>query len=521
MRRALYLVGGIALVVVLVIGLTQAGKDSGQTQELPPFDLKAAQQKLAQAPAPLNGLYAQANQLLPGGKKAFDRRVAELKGHPVVVNKWASWCVPCQAEFPIIESVAAKRGTQVAFLGINGRDVDTAADKFLAKRPLPFPSYTDPKDIIATDRRIAVGYPTTLFLDRDGKQAFIHAGTYRSEAQLDARHRPLPRLMPQVRVDPLTGLKTIIAGARARRPGGGFDVPPETPIDPETDPFLEGHEDQTPPELYAVRPNGGAPDTPGWTVRVVPNLYPALEPDAEEPERTAHPELFTAQAATGSHEVIVNAPEPVSVLADLSTEQVKAAVDVVAGAAARARGRPLPPPDRQRAPRGRRVAAAHARAALRARLRARRRRPRARALRRLRRAHDGRQPARRPRAGGGAPARADRGDRRRGRADGPVRRRVPFHLLLAPRRARARFEDDGPTGAALLHDALRRLRARLGASPPLNLWVRTAPRGAEHFCWWIEILPRLTAPRRARARHRREPLHAGARAGGGRAARTL
>ena len=57
---------------------------------------------------------------------------------------------------------------------------------------------------------------------------------------------------------------------------------------------------------------------------------------------------------------------------------------------------------------------------------------------------------------------------------------------------RARFEDDGPTGAALLHDALRRLRRRLGASPPLNLWVRTAPRGAEHFCWRIDIVPRLT-----------------------------
>ena len=55
------------------------------------------------------------------------------------------------------------------------------------------------------------------------------------------------------------------------------------PIDPGDDPFLEGHEDQTPPEVYAVRPGGGAPDTPGWTVRVVPNLYPALVPGAPSP----------------------------------------------------------------------------------------------------------------------------------------------------------------------------------------------------------------------------------------------
>ena len=74
----------------------------------------------------------------------------------------------------------------------------------------------------------------------------------------------------------------------------------------------------------------------------------------------------------------------------------------------------------------------------------------------------------------------------------PYASRVPFHLILAPRRTRARFEDEGPSGAALLHDALRRLKARLGASPPLNLWVRTAPSGAEHFCWRIEIQPRLT-----------------------------
>jgi UDPglucose--hexose-1-phosphate uridylyltransferase len=70
--------------------------------------------------------------------------------------------------------------------------------------------------------------------------------------------------------------------------------------------------------------------------------------------------------------------------------------------------------------------------------------------------------------------------------------RVPYQLMIAPRAPRARFEDDGPTGAALLHDALGRLARRLGASPPLNLWVRTAPSGADEFCWRIDILPRLT-----------------------------
>ena len=98
-----------------------------------------------------------------------------------------------------------------------------------------------------------------------------------------------PRL-PEVRIDPLTGLRAIVAGDRAHRPGGGLPAPPAQPLDPETDPFAEGHEDRTPPEVYAVRPNGGGPDTPGWTVRVVPNLYPALSEDSRarpSPRRTA------------------------------------------------------------------------------------------------------------------------------------------------------------------------------------------------------------------------------------------
>jgi UDPglucose--hexose-1-phosphate uridylyltransferase len=74
----------------------------------------------------------------------------------------------------------------------------------------------------------------------------------------------------------------------------------------------------------------------------------------------------------------------------------------------------------------------------------------------------------------------------------PYGSRLPFQLMLAPRRPRARFEEDGPSGAALLHDGLRRLARHLGSSPPLNLWVRTAPRGAEHFSWRIDVLPRLT-----------------------------
>jgi UDPglucose--hexose-1-phosphate uridylyltransferase len=298
--------------------------------------------------------------------------------------------------------------------------------------------------------------------------------------------------VPELRVDPLTGLKSIIAADRGERPGGGFDLQADPPLDPATDPFLEGHEDQTPPERFALRPRGGAADTPGWTVRAVPNSYPALEPDGEDPERHANPDLFTALAAAGEHEVIVNAPEPLTALVELGPERLGQAVDVWrermrahAGSACR----------HLAVNEGREGGAslAHTHAQLYAMdfvpaaIARERERFGAYAVRTM---------------GGNLLADLVQEEvRQRVRVVAidaeavlmaPYASRVPFHLMIAPRRPRALFEDDGPTGAALLYDALRRLRARLGASPPLNLWIRTAPSGADHFCWRIEIQPRLT-----------------------------
>ena len=73
----------------------------------------------------------------------------------------------------------------------------------------------------------------------------------------------------------------------------------------------------------------------------------------------------------------------------------------------------------------------------------------------------------------------------------PWASRSPFELRVIPRRPAPRFEDD-EGGAAMIATALRALGGALGAVPQLNLWVRTAPRGAEEFCWHIDIVPRLT-----------------------------
>jgi thiol-disulfide isomerase/thioredoxin len=185
MRRAVVVLLSLGLVAVLVIGLTQAGDKTGSAATAPPFDLKAAEAKLAAAPAPLAALYAQASAILPGGKTAFEKRIDGL-GHPAVVNKWASWCRPCRAEFPIFQQVATQRGTRIAFLGINGADKDPAAKKFLAARPLPYPSYVDPHEDIAQGRKVAKYFPMTLFIDAHGKTVHTHAGEYTSTADLNA-----------------------------------------------------------------------------------------------------------------------------------------------------------------------------------------------------------------------------------------------------------------------------------------------------------------------------------------------
>jgi UDPglucose--hexose-1-phosphate uridylyltransferase len=298
--------------------------------------------------------------------------------------------------------------------------------------------------------------------------------------------------VPEIRIDPLTGQRVIVAGERATRPGGELRAPRPEPIDPEQDPFAGGHEDRTPPELFALRPEGSPPDTPGWSVRVVPNLYPALRPDAPAPPPYAERDLFWSAAAQGFHEVIINAPDPVGSLAELSVDQVITAVGVWRErmrSHAEAACVHLIVNEQRTA--GASLAHTHAQLYampfVPAAIARERERFGAYATRTMGGnlladlvQHEVRQRERIVAIDGEAVLMA------------PFGARVPYQLMLAPRTPRARFEDDGPTGAALLHDALSRLTRHLGAAPPLNLWVRTAPRGGEHFCWRIDVLPRLT-----------------------------
>jgi cytochrome c biogenesis protein CcmG, thiol:disulfide interchange protein DsbE len=133
----------------------------------------------------LAALAAQANQLVGGGKSAFEKQVKALRGHPVVVNQWASWCGPCRFEFPFFQRLAARYRGRVGFLGVDAQDNRGDAEAFLRQRPLPYPSYYDLSASAARTFRGGLAWPTTAFYDARGKLTRTHPGAYASQAKLD------------------------------------------------------------------------------------------------------------------------------------------------------------------------------------------------------------------------------------------------------------------------------------------------------------------------------------------------
>ncbi len=323
---------------------------------------------------------------------------------------------------------------------------------------------------------------------------------------------------PEIRLDQLTGLRTILSPARADRPFdfGGASTEPNDDAR-EKCPFCEGREDRTPPETWADRPGGGEPDTPGWRVRAVPNLYPALaqtweDDSAGAPEggseegdglsaasdplrassRGREPDLFRASLATGFHEVIVNAPEHHTSLGQLDDAELAAAV---AGWRERMRAYA------ERAAyvqlilnEGREAGASleHSHAQLYALGFV----PAAVARERERFSAYNQHTM-----GGDLLAEiASEEVRRKERLVAidddallvcPWASRSPFELRIIPRTAAASFERDGEVGLGMLRTALRALEARFGSVPQFNAWTITAPRDAESFHWHLDIAPRI------------------------------
>jgi cytochrome c biogenesis protein CcmG/thiol:disulfide interchange protein DsbE len=182
-KRLTIAAAGAIVLVVLVVGLLQIGGSASTPRST--LTLAQMRTRVAGSPPALEALHAQANELLDGGLPALRARLASLRGTPIVINKWASWCEACRAEFGIFQRVSVSRGHTVAFIGIDSGESSRAdALAFLRSFPVSYPSYYDHSEQMGTAITDSTFTPVTVFYNRRGA-LFIHQGPYPSVAKLE------------------------------------------------------------------------------------------------------------------------------------------------------------------------------------------------------------------------------------------------------------------------------------------------------------------------------------------------
>lgn len=185
-RRAIFTLACLAVAGLIAVGVSELPGDSStdttKTTRLTRVQMRAL---LMGSPPPLAVLHGQGAKLLDGGGRTLHARLAALKGYPMVINKWASWCVPCKAEFPAFQHASAEYGKRVAFIGLDSGDSDkTNAEAFLRSFPVSYPSWYDPSGSLGEQITDSSFTPVTVFIARDGER-YIRQGQYPTLTKLD------------------------------------------------------------------------------------------------------------------------------------------------------------------------------------------------------------------------------------------------------------------------------------------------------------------------------------------------
>lgn len=175
-----------AAVVLLAVGLVQLASGPGTSTNLSALTPAQIRARLIGSPPALATLHAQAGQLLGGGSEALYARLTELRGEAVVVNKWVSWCVPCQSESAAFQHASVDLGRRVAFIGVDSGESSRAeGEAFLRSHPLGYPSYYDHSGGLGEQITDSSFMPVTVFYDRSGHR-YIHQGPYPNLEKLEA-----------------------------------------------------------------------------------------------------------------------------------------------------------------------------------------------------------------------------------------------------------------------------------------------------------------------------------------------
>jgi cytochrome c biogenesis protein CcmG/thiol:disulfide interchange protein DsbE len=185
-RHAIVTLLCVALAGLIAVGVVELPKDASTSRSastpLTPVQVNVL---LAGSPAPLAALHRQGGMLLDGGAPALRARLAALKGYPVVINKWASWCAPCKAEFGAFQRASAVYGRRVAFIGLDSGDTRrTDATAFLRSFPVSYPSYYDGSGQLGEQITDSGNTPVTVFIARDGHE-YPRQGQYPDVEKLE------------------------------------------------------------------------------------------------------------------------------------------------------------------------------------------------------------------------------------------------------------------------------------------------------------------------------------------------